>query len=145
MLDYLVIAFGAWFLGFFPLAEIYVAVPAAVATGMDDISVIFWTVLGNFTPVLVITLFYGWLMRNERIKGWLTRFASEKVRTRVDRYGVLFVLLVTPWTGIWVMTVTARALGMNQTRFMLAAFVSIFSYAVIVLVLIRAGVAVAAG
>ena len=145
MLDYLVIAFGAWFLGFFPLAEIYVAVPAAVATGMDDISVIFWTVLGNFTPVLVITLFYGWLMRNERIKGWLTRKKNEKVRTRVDRYGVLFVLLVTPWTGIWVMTVTARALGMNQTRFMLAAFVSIFSYAVIVLVLIRAGVAVAAG
>ena len=145
MLDYLVIAFGAWFLGFFPLAEIYVAVPAAVATGMDDISVIFWTVLGNFTPVLIITLFYGWLMRNERIQGWLTRFASEKVRARVDRYGVLFVLLVTPWTGIWVMTVTARALGMNQTRFMMAAFVSIFSYAVIVLVLIRAGVAVAAG
>ena len=145
MLDYLVIAFGAWFLGFFPLAEIYVAVPAAVATGMDDISVIFWTVLGNFTPVLIITVFYGCLMRNARIQGWLARFTSDKVRMRVDRYGVLFVLLVTPWTGIWVMTVTARALGMNHTRFMLAAFVSIFSYAVIVLFLIRAGVAVTAG
>lgn len=139
MLDYLVIAFGAWFLGFFPLAEIYIAVPAALASGLDDVSVIFWTVLGNFTPVLLIGMSHRWLMQSERIRGWLSRLTSDKIRARVDRYGILIVLLITPWTGIWVMTMTARTLGMNPARFMVAAFVSILGNALLMLMLLRTG------
>lgn len=139
MLDYLVIAFGAWFLGFFPLAEIYIAVPAALASGLDDVSVIFWTVLGNFTPVLLIGVSHRWLMQSERIRGWLSRLTSDKIRARVDRYGILIVLLITPWTGIWVMTMTARTLGMNPARFMVAAFVSILGNALLMLMLLRTG------
>lgn len=40
MLEYLARAAAAWFVGFFPLAEIYVAVPAAMAAGLDDVSVV---------------------------------------------------------------------------------------------------------
>ncbi|MEO1165549.1 MAG: hypothetical protein AAFV98_17320 [Chloroflexota bacterium] len=35
MVEYIGKAFSAWFLGFFPLAEIYIAVPGAIALGLD--------------------------------------------------------------------------------------------------------------
>jgi hypothetical protein len=38
MLDYAAKAATAWFVGFFPLFEIYLAVPAAVAMGLDYVS-----------------------------------------------------------------------------------------------------------
>lgn len=140
MIDYLVKAAGAWFVGFFPLAEIYVAVPAAVAVGLDDVSIILWTVLGNFTPVLLIGYLYDWLMRFEAVRRWLGRLVSEQVKTRINRWGVWFVLLVTPWTGIWVMAMAARTLGMNRQRFQVAAFISILAYALILLLLLRLGI-----
>ena len=45
MWDYIALAFGAWFAGFFPLAEIYVAVPLALASGLDGVSTVFWAQL----------------------------------------------------------------------------------------------------
>jgi uncharacterized membrane protein len=142
MLDYVVKAAGAWFVGFFPLAEIYVAVPAAVAAGLDDLSIIVWTVFGNFTPALLIAFLYQGLTRMERLRAWLERLHSEKVKARVDRYGLWFVLLLTPWTGMWVMAVTAKAVGMNTNRFLIASFISILVYAIALLLLLRAGISV---
>ena len=141
MIEYLVKAGGAWFLGFFPLAEIYVAVPAAVASGLDNISVVLWTVLGNFTPALLIIGVYSWLAQFERIRTWLEGLVSEKAQTRINRWGIWFVLLGTPWTGIWIMSVTAKALGMNSQRFLLVSFISILVYAIVILWALRAGIA----
>ena len=140
MLEYAGLALGAWFIGFFPLAEIYVAVPAAMASGLDNLSVIFWTVLGNFTPAILIAYFYRQLMQIERVRNWLSRLTSDRVRNQVDRYGTWFVLLITPWTGIWVMAMTARFMGMNNTRFMISAFISILVYAVVLVLLIQLGI-----
>lgn len=140
LLDYLGRALGAWFIGFFPLAEIYVAIPAALATGLDNVSTVFWSVFGNFTPVLVVHLFYDQLMRVERVRNWLSRRVSDKLRDRLNRYGTPFVLLVTPWTGVWVMAVTVKVLGMSSRKFIPAALVSITVYAIALVVLIRLGV-----
>lgn len=139
MMDYLAKAFGAWFLGFFPLAEIVVAVPAAAATGLDDVSVVVWTVAGNFTPALLINVAYERLRRWERVGRYLDRLATDKVRARVNRWGMPFVLLMTPWVGIWAMSVTAKALGMAPRRFLLTAFCSILGYAITFMLLIRLG------
>ncbi|GAB4519295.1 MAG: hypothetical protein OHK0046_27950 [Anaerolineae bacterium] len=141
MTDYLIKAAGAWFVGFFPLAEIYVAIPAAVAAGLDNVSVIVWTVFGNFTPVLLINFLYEWLIRYERVRKWLEGLVSEKVKARINRWGTWFVLLVTPWTGVWVMSVTAKALGMNSQRFLVASFISILVYAIVLLLMLRLGIA----
>lgn len=140
VLSYLMKAAGAWFLGFFPLAEIYVAVPAAVASGLDDISVIFWTVFGNFTPILLIIAFYEWITHYDKIQNWLDSLISEKVKDRINRWGIWFVLLGTPMTGVWVMAVTAKTLGMESKRFLLVSLVSILFYALVILVLIRLGI-----
>lgn len=143
MTDYLWKAASAWFLGFFPLAEIYVAVPAAVAMGLDNVSVLIWTVSGNFAPALLIGGLYEQMMRQPRLGRWLEGLVSERAQERINRWGIWFVLFVTPWTGIWVMAATARILQMNWPRFLLASFISILTYAVIILIAIRTGAAAA--
>jgi uncharacterized membrane protein len=137
MIDYLTRSLGVWFLGFFPLAEIYIAVPA----GLDNASIIFWSVFGNFVPVLLITGLYETLTRNERLRTWLDGLLSEKAQGRIHRYGVWFVLVATPFIGVWAMSVTAKALGMDSRRYVIAAFLSILIYATATLVLIRLGLA----
>lgn len=139
MWEYMLKAGGAWFVGFFPLAEIYVAIPAAFATGLDTFSVVFWSVFGNFTPVLLIHYLYEWLLRFERVRAWLENLVSEKAKARINRYGGWFVLLVTPWTGVWVMAATAKALGMQPARFMLMSLISITVYAIALVLMLEFG------
>jgi uncharacterized membrane protein len=142
MADYLARALGAWFVGFFPLAEIYVAVPAALAVGLDHLSTVFWTVFGNFTPLLLIHFGYNNLLRLPRLRRWLESLVSERAKRAIDRYGVWFVLLLTPWTGVWVMGVTAKALRMKGAVLLGAGLISITVYAVALVFLINAGVQV---
>lgn len=139
-LDYLARALGAWFVGFFPLAEIYVAIPAAIAAGLDSASVVFWSVFGNYTPVLLIHYGYEQLTRWQRVRRWLDRLYSEKLKTRIERYEIGFVLLMTPWTGVWVMAVTAKILRVRVPHFFAASFVSILVYAIVLVILINAGI-----
>jgi uncharacterized membrane protein len=138
--EYIIKAAGVWFVGFFPLAEIYVAVPAGMAAGLDSASVVVWSVLGNFTPAVLIHFFYDQLNRVERIRRWLSKFTSEKLRDRVNRYGTWILLILTPWTGIWIMAVTAKVLGMDGRRLLIYTFISISIYAVVLAALIALGV-----
>ncbi len=139
--EYLIKAAGVWFTGFFPLAEIYVAIPTAIAVGLDSVSVVFWAVFGNFTPIVLIVAFYERLLHYERPRQWLNRFSSERFKRQIDRYGTWFVLLITPWAGVWVMAVTAKALHMDSRRLLLFAFISVTIYAIGITLLINAGVA----
>lgn len=138
--DYFIRAFGAWFVGFFPLAEIYVAVPAAMAAGLDDISVVFWTVFGNYTPVLLIHFFYEQLLRFDKLRNWFERLVSPKAEAQINKHGPWFILLITPWTGVWVMAVTAKVLKMNSLIFLVTSFVSVLIYAIAIVVMINLGI-----
>lgn len=131
MWDYWLAALSAWLVGFFPLAEIYVAVPIAMAAGLDPASAIFWAVFGNYTPILLIHFGYEKLKETQWAKPWIDRFTSQKFKTQIDRHGLWFVLLITPWTGVWVMGVTAKVLGMAGRPLMVAGLVSLVIYAVI--------------
>jgi uncharacterized membrane protein len=130
MWEYWLAAAGAWFVGFFPLAEIYVAVPVAMAAGLDKGSAVFWSVFGNYTPIVLIHYGYERMKQIEWARPWLQRFTSEKFKDQIDRYGLWFVLLITPWTGVWVMGVTAKVLGMSSRPLFIASFVSLIFYAV---------------
>lgn len=140
-MDYAIQAGVAWFLGFFPLAEIYVALPAALASGLDDVSAVFWTVFGNFTPVVLIAFGYERLMRWPRVARFLERLQGEKIKRRMTRYGLWFVLILTPYTGVWAMSAVAKALGMPTSRLLIASFVSVFLTALGILAAIRWGLA----
>lgn len=132
MLDYWWAAATAWGIGFFPLAEIYVAVPIAIAAGLDPMSAIFWSVFGNYTPIVLIHWGYERLRRIPWAQPWIERFTSRKFKNQIDRYGTWFVLLITPWTGVWVMGVTAKVLGMPGRPLLVAGFISLVIYAIVI-------------
>ncbi len=139
-IDYAARAASAWFLGFFPFAEIYVAVPAAFGLGLDPVSAVVWPVLGNVTPVFLIVFAYDGLMRNERVRHWLHRRRSARFERWIDRYGAAFVLLVTPWIGAWAVAATAQALGMQRAALVGFSAVSITVYAIAIAAAIAFGI-----
>ena len=49
-------------LGFFPLAEGNVAVPVALALGIDPLSAVFLSVLGTTTQTLLVRASANWLL-----------------------------------------------------------------------------------
>lgn len=142
MRDYIVKAATAWFLGFFPFFEIYVAVPAALAMGLDYVSAVSWTVLGNYLPVPLIVVFYRRLLKLRRIGPWLDSLASPRAKGLLERHGPWFILLATPWLGVWAVAVTAMALGVDHRKLLLFSFISISLYAVALAGLIALGIQV---
>lgn len=138
-MEYVSAAAGVWFLGFFPLGELVLAVPLALSTGLDNVSAVVWSVLGNMTPLIIIHFGFEALMRAERIKAWMTRLVSDSAKARFDRWGVWFILLATPWIGVWAMGVTAKALRIDPRRFIIASFLSVSVYAVIFVIICRMG------
>jgi len=130
MWDYLSKALSVWFLGFFPLAEIYIAVPAGLALGLGAVSVIVWAVFGNFLPVVLIHYAYDQLRQIAWVDRWLSRLSSERMQARINRWGVWAVLVLTPWTGVWAMAAVAKALGMRGSVLLPAALISILVYSV---------------
>ena len=132
MLAYLAKASGAWFMGFFPLFEIYVAVPTAIALQLDYVSAVLWSVFGNFTVVPLLIFFSAQLRRIEVVDRWMSRRDTGRWAGPFERYGSLFVLLMTPILGVWFMTPLAQAVGMKPARLMVSALLSILLYAVVI-------------
>ncbi|MCC5878002.1 MAG: small multi-drug export protein [Candidatus Sumerlaeia bacterium] len=145
MLEYIAKSFSVFFVGFFPFAEIYVAVPAGFALGLDPASVIVWSIVGNFLPVLLIQWFHDVLLRIPRFGPWLGGLASEKVKDRLDRHGFWFVVLATPWIGVWVVAAVLRLLDMDPRKAVLSILIGVVGYAVVIAGLIMAGVELASG
>lgn len=140
MIEYIFQVATVWFLGFFPFFEIYVAVPAGMAVGLDPFSVIFFSVTGNFAPVLLIEFGYHQLRRIERLRRWFDRPVSEKLTTNINRYGWWYILLITPWVGVWAIAVAAKVLHMNRDTLVWGSLVSILIYALVLTGLIALGI-----
>lgn len=140
LIEYLGGAAVAWLVGFAPFLEIYLAVPAAIAAGLDYFSAVFWSVLGNFTPVLLIIFAHERLMRIERLKNWLTGRRSERFHKAVNRYGGWAIVLITPWVGIWVVAAAAQAMGMERKVLIGFSLASIVLYAVLIAVAVALGI-----
>ncbi|MEX0771548.1 MAG: small multi-drug export protein [Balneolales bacterium] len=140
MLEYLYKAVTVWFFGFFPFFEIIVAVPAGLAIGLDPFSVIIFSVAGNITPIFLIEYGYSWLMKSSRIQNWVNKLYSEKVSSNVNKYGIWYILLITPWVGVWAMGVAAKVLKMKKRVFIWGSFFSILAYAIVTVILIQLGI-----
>ena len=140
MIEYIAKAFAAWFIGFCPELEIYVAVPAAIAMELDYFSAVIWSVFGNYTPVVLIHFFYEQLIKNERINRWFTRWTSEKFKKSLDKHGLWFVLIITPWAGVWILAISMKVFKMDDKKLLLYSFISITAYAVVIAALIAIGV-----
>lgn len=139
-LEYAAKAAAAWFLGFFPFAEIYVAVPAARLMGLDPVSSVVWPVLGNWLPVPLILYAYEQLLRVPVLGRWLgPERRSQRFERLVERHGAWLVVVITPWIGIWLVAATARVAGMSPRPLLLYSALSVVLYAVAIVVLIALG------
>lgn len=139
MLEYFYKAISVWFIGFFPWAEIYVAVPVGFGLGLDIYSIVLWSVFGNYLPAVIIAGSYDKIAGYPRIGRWLSKFSSPKVRAKIEKNGIWTTIVFTPWLGVWVMAVTVKIFGMQTRPFLWASFISIFLYAVVLAVLIILG------
>jgi uncharacterized membrane protein len=145
MAGYLAKALSVWLIGFFPLAEIYVAVPAGLAMGLDAISTVVWSTTGNIAPIVLLHYGYEALARIPRIGRWLERLSSPRLRETLDRKGGWFLLVATPWIGVWIVAASARLLGMRPDRILIYSAVSVVIYAIALTALITLGVDLARG
>jgi len=138
--EYLTDALATFTVGFFPMAEIYVAVPTGMALGLDPVSAVAWAALGNYAPVLLIHWLYDLLLAVPRVGGWLGGLASEKVRARVEAGGAWFYLVMTPVIGTWALAVTVKVLRVPGRRFLLPSLVSVTASGALVAILIAVGI-----
>ncbi len=143
MIEYIGKAAAVWFIGFFPYFEVYLAVPAAIAMGMDYPSAVIWSTLGNFTAIPLVIYLHRQLERVKWIGRWL-----EKLRLRplgrlgyfAKAYSNLFVLLATPVVGAWVVAAIARVLDVTPGRLLAYSFISILLYAVATSLMVNLGI-----
>ena len=140
MIEYLYKALVVWFIGFFPFFELFVAIPAGIALRLDPVSTVLFCVAGNFFPVLLIEYGYARLMKHDRIRTWLSRRVSKKMGDNINRYGIWYMLVITPWVGVWATAVTAKILRMKKVTLFWGAFLSLLIYSIVIVVIIEAGI-----
>lgn len=139
MMEYWMKALSVWWLGFVPFLEIYVAIPAGVALQLDYVSVAAWSIFGNFAAVPVLIVTYDRLVAVERVRGWLERLQQGRARRLIERYGVLIVLVGTPWIGVWAVAAASLVMGIRRGTLLLYSFVSVAVYGIALTALIALG------
>ncbi|TFJ91501.1 small multi-drug export protein [Lentibacillus salicampi] len=140
MTEYIVMAATAWFMGFFPLFEIYLAVPAAMGIGMNLVSAVWWAWLGNFIVIPFVSYAYDWLMRFQKINRYFTKLAQSKASAKIQKRGVMFVLLSTPLLGSWAVAVSGKLAGIEKKTLFTTSAISIAVYGSIIGVLTQLGI-----
>ena len=87
-------------IGAFPLAEGNVAVPVALALGMNAFSAVGLSVLGTATQTLLVRGFASWLLALPRVAAWWERRMAARTQRLFARRGVTWVILMgIPWLG----------------------------------------------
>lgn len=133
-----------------PVGEELVSIPLGVGLGLDPALVAVVSVVFNMLPALVISALFrraergtGMLrimlrMRPEPFRSalrWMLRRRSRRLLRALDRRGVWSVLVVTPWAGVYVTTLTLEVAGMRRGRLLASVLASLTIHAVIVTVL----------
>ncbi len=136
-------ALATWSVGFFPYAEVYAAVAAGMTMKLDAVSSVVWAVFGNFIPIPLLLWGYSHLMRIPQLRSWLLRIEKQggrKVKHAFDRYGVWFLILMTPILGSWTIAVVTPIIGINPRRILFFSFIGITLYGIGTAVAIASGV-----
>lgn len=140
MFDYIWLAVTAWFMGFFPLFEIYLAVPTTMGLGLDIVSAVFWSWLGNFIVIPFIFYFYEWLTKFHKINKYFTKLENSKTSKKLRKGGFIVVLIGTPVFGSWTIGVAGRIIGMHRKRLFLSSAISIAVYGFLIAILTQLGI-----
>ena len=130
-----------------PVGEELVSIPLGVGLGLDPALVAVVSVVFNMLPALVISALFrraeqgtGVLramlrMRPEAARSavrWILRRRSQRLLRALDRWGVWGVLILTPWAGVYVTTMTLEVAGMRRGRLLASIAASLILHAAIV-------------
>ncbi|SER88536.1 Putative small multi-drug export protein [Salisediminibacterium halotolerans] len=140
MFDYIWLAAIAWFMGFFPLFEIYLAIPTAMGLGLDIVSAVFWSWLGNFIVIPFIVYFYKWLTKFNKIQTYFTKLENSTTSKKLRKGGFIMVLVGTPIFGSWAVAAAGRMIGMRRNKLYLSSAISIALYGVLIGILTQLGI-----
>jgi uncharacterized membrane protein len=126
-------------LGFFPLAEGNVAVPVALALGMNPVLAVGLSVLGTTTQTLLVRSLASSILAIPRVAAWWERRANGRVGRLFARKELAWVVLVgIPWLGGLPTALGARLAGMTTPRYVCWAISGLVLHASILALLICA-------
>lgn len=140
MQEYIWLSIIAWFMGFFPLFEIYLAIPSTMALGLDMVSSIIWSGIGTFLAIPFIVYFFDYLSRFAWIKRFLLKFADSKYSEKIRNKSFLFILVATPIAGTWTIGVIGKLVDLEKKPFFIASAISIAIYGILIGVLTQLGI-----
>jgi uncharacterized membrane protein len=141
--EYVTKALTTWSVGFFPYAEVYAAVAAGMALGLDAVSAVFWAVLGNFVPIPLLLWSYDRLMQIPQLRAWLLRLekrSGQRARQVLSRYGVWFLIPMTPLLGSWTVAIIGPIIGIASRQLLVFSLIGITLYGVATAMVITTGV-----
>ena len=130
-----------------PIGEELVSIPLGVGLGLEPAPVAVVSVIFNMLPALVISALFrraeqgtGTLRAMLRMRPlpvrsavrWMLRRRSQRLLRVLDRWGVWGVLIVTPWAGVYVTTLTLEVAGMRRIRLLASVAASLIIHAAIV-------------
>ncbi len=111
-----------------PWGEELVAIPGGILLGLNPGAVLLLCVAANFLPVLVLIFLMKKAQEVPALQEWLLRKKSDRIKSFMDRHGVLGLVLLTPWVGVYAVTITCELLGMDRLRSLLAQGISLILY-----------------
>jgi len=135
----------AFFISMVPLIEIRLALPYALAVGIDELHAYIICVIGNMLPVPVIFFFARKVLewgKDKKVIGRFFSFCLEKghkggvkLKEKAGR-GLFFALLLfvgipLPGTGAWTGTLAASILDMEFKKSVLAVMLGVILAALI--------------
>ncbi|MCZ7381136.1 MAG: small multi-drug export protein [Candidatus Methanoperedens sp.] len=123
-----------------PVGEELIAIPAGVVMGLPVYIAAAVALVANFLPVPVIFFIFDQGNKYPKIQNWLRRRRNNNVKKWMEKYGVLGLLIFTPWMGVYATTITCELLGIQRSRVYAAIAASLAFYAVIAAFLITLGI-----
>ncbi|UAJ74560.1 small multi-drug export protein (plasmid) [Synechocystis sp. PCC 7339] len=140
--EYVTKALTTWSVGFFPYTEVYAAVAAGMSLGLDAVSVVFWGVLGNFAPIPLLLWGYDRLMQIPQLRAWLLRLekrGGQRVSRALNRYGVWFLIPMTPLLGSWTVAIVGPFTSIPPRQLLVFSLLGITLYGVATAIAITTG------
>lgn len=132
MIEYISLSLTAWFMGFFPLFEIYLAIPSTMALGLDMVSSVVWSGLGTFIAIPFIVYFFEFLARFQPINNFFQKLAQSKYSEQIRGKSFFFILVATPIIGTWTIGVVGKIVDVEKRSLFVASAISITIYGILI-------------
>jgi len=104
--------------------EAFVSVPAGIVAGINPVTVVLVSSIGNILPVF---LFYKMIDAIKRFKmiSWYLEHAYKKTERYMAKYGGIGIILATPLLGGYCTEIGVALLGISLYRAILPLFIGL--------------------